>query len=98
MSVTLPAVSGYVWPPTVYEAFSWTGVDHVPPPSVLPVIPGCCTSKGSPSPRKRMSGLAGSMASVPTAMVPRASVIGSHVTVAERAVYVFQTPPPAVET
>jgi len=96
MSVTAPAISRYVVAPKTYVARSGSGADHVPPPSVLRVIPGWCTSKGSPNPRKRMSGFDGSMASVPTVVVPKASVIGSHCTAGERALYVFQTPPPEV--
>src|SRR5205807_6506207 len=96
MSVTLPAVSATVERPELYVAWSWTGADQVPPPSPLRTRPGCWTSKGSPNPRKRISGLDGSIARVPTDVVPRASVSGSQWTVEARASYVFQTPPPAV--
>jgi len=96
MSVTAPAVSVRVVAPIVYVAATAAGVDHVPPPSVLRVMPGCRTSNGSPNPRKRMSGFDGSIASVPTAVVPMASVSGSQRTTGAVAVDVFQTPPPAV--
>jgi len=96
-SVTVPAIRFRLVVPSGYVAVRMAGADQVPPPSLLRVMPGCCTSKGSPNPRKRMSGFEGSIASVPTAVLPRASVRGSQRTVGAVAVYVFHTPPPAVE-
>ena len=94
VAVNVPANPGYTPERTA-------GPIQVAPPSSEWKNPGVRTSKGSPRPRSRLSGLIGLIASAPMDSEPSVSVMGCQcgpfvASIAAVASNVFHTPPPEV--